>query len=90
MVGKILEKDTYGLRLRRADRRVRQPGVQGHHRPDQGGAHRIAGRRLSRRPLITTEAMVAELPKKESPGDAGAAAAWVEWAGWTIDRAIHP
>ena len=37
-------------RLRRADRRVRRH-VQGrHHRPDQGGAHRAAGRGLGRRP----------------------------------------
>ena len=26
------------LRLRLADRRIRQPGLQGHHRPDQGGS----------------------------------------------------
>src|SRR6476619_3540568 len=26
------------VRLRLADRRVRQPGRQGHHRPDQGGS----------------------------------------------------
>jgi hypothetical protein len=36
--------------------------------------------------LITTEAMVAEMPKKESPAMPGAV--WVEWAEWTTDRAI--
>ena len=38
------------LRLRRADRRVQGPGEGRHHRPDQGRAHRAAGRRLGRRP----------------------------------------
>ena len=38
IVGKILEKDQYSLRLRLADRRIRQPDLQGHHRPDQGGS----------------------------------------------------
>src|SRR5262249_51126472 len=32
------------LRLRRPDRRLRQPGVERHYRSDQGGAHRTAGR----------------------------------------------
>ena len=42
--------------------------------------------------LITTEAMVAELPKKESRQCRVVAAwvEWAEWAEWTIDRAIHP
>src|SRR5262249_38345170 len=39
-------KGSVRLRLRRADRRVRQPRVKGHHRPDQGGAHGAAGRSL--------------------------------------------
>ncbi len=50
IVGKILEKDQYSLRLRRAERRIREPGVERHHRSDQGGAHRAPGRRLRRRP----------------------------------------
>ena len=33
--------------------------------------------------LITTEAMVAELPKKEHGHPRCRAAAWVAWAGWT-------
>ena len=33
--------------------------------------------------LITTEAMVAERPKKESAPAMPPAAAWVEWAAWT-------
>ena len=37
IVGKILEKESVCLRLRLADRRIRQPRQEGHHRPDQGG-----------------------------------------------------
>ena len=33
--------------------------------------------------LVTTEAMVAEHPKKEAAGGACPAAAWVAWAAWT-------
>ena len=39
--------------------------------------------------MITTEAMVAEAPKKETPRRCRAAAAeWVAWAEWTTDRPI--
>ena len=38
------------VRLRRTVGRVRQPGDQGHHRPDQGRALRPAGRGFGRRP----------------------------------------
>ena len=38
------------VRLRRAVGRVREHDDQGHHRPDQGGARRAAGRRFGRRP----------------------------------------
>ena len=38
------------LRLRRADRRVRQPGAEGHHRPDQGRARGDAERGVDRGP----------------------------------------
>ncbi len=38
------------LRLRRAERRVRQHAVEGHHRPDQGRASGAAGRGLGRGP----------------------------------------
>src|SRR6188474_2013685 len=37
------------VRLRCADRGICRHGCQGHHRPGQGGAHRAAGRGLSRR-----------------------------------------
>ena len=40
--------------------------------------------------LITTEAMVAEKPKKETPMPAGGpAAAWAAWATWTSDPALY-
>ena len=38
------------LRLRRSERRIRRPLQARHHRPDQGRAHRAAGRRLRREP----------------------------------------
>ena len=36
------------LRLRRAERRIRRPAQEGHHRPDQGGAHGDPERGLGR------------------------------------------
>ena len=39
-------KGSVCLRLRQPDRRIRQPGHQGHHRPDQGGSRRDPERRL--------------------------------------------
>ena len=36
--------------------------------------------------LITTEAMVAEIPKKKPPRRCRAAAAWAAWAEWTTSR----
>ena len=38
IVGKILEKDQYSYGFELADRRIRQPDLEGHHRPDQGGS----------------------------------------------------
>ncbi len=38
IVGKILEKDQYAYGFDFADWRIRQPDLQGHHRPDQGGS----------------------------------------------------
>ena len=49
VVGKVLEKSG-NLRLRRPEGRVWRPGRDGHHRSDQGRAHRAAGRGLGRRP----------------------------------------
>ena len=38
--------------------------------------------------LITTEAMVAEAPKRKPRQPCQAAAAWVEWAAWTTSKPI--
>ena len=66
VVGKVLEKaGRLVLRLRRPERRVRRHVREGHHRPGQGCAHSPAGRRLHRSLMITTEAGVAEAPKKK-------------------------
>ena len=50
VVGKVLENASRHLRLQRPDRRIRRHGPGRRHRPDQGGAHRPAGRRLGGRP----------------------------------------
>ena len=71
VVGKLLDSNRHQLRLRCAERRVRRHGQGRHHRPDQGRAHRAAGRGLGRRPADHTEAMVAEQPEEEGAGDAG-------------------
>ena len=59
------------LGLRRPGHRVRRPDRAWHHRPGQGGPHRAAGCASVAGLLITTEAMVAEKPKMESPMPAG-------------------
>ena len=73
VVGKILDKDQYNLRLRRPERRIRQPRHQGHHRPDQGRARALQGAASVAGLLITTEAMVAEVPEEASCGAGHAA-----------------
>ncbi len=50
VVGKVSENKSDTLRLRRADRGIRRHGRRGHRRPDQGRAHRPAGRRVGRQP----------------------------------------
>ena len=49
VVGKLLEIFRIRLRLRRAEGRVWRSDEARHHRPDQGRAHRAAGRRFDRR-----------------------------------------
>ena len=85
VVGKILEKDQYAYGF------DAQTGEYGNLMPKGiidptkvvraalQGAASVAGL------LITTEAMVAELPKKKAPGDAGRRRA-AAWAAWTTDR----
>jgi chaperonin GroEL len=87
VVGKILEKDTYGFGFDAQSGEYVNMMSKGIIDPTKvvraalQGAASVAGL------LITTEAMVAEVPKKESRR-CREAAAWVEWAEWTIDRAI--
>ncbi len=50
VVNKIMESKSETYRLRRAERGVRRPGREGHHRPGQGRAPRAAGRGVGRRP----------------------------------------
>jgi chaperonin GroEL (HSP60 family) len=59
------------LRLRLADGRIRRPDFQGHHRPDQSVRVAIQNAASVAALLITTEAMVAELPQKNSPAGGG-------------------
>ena len=71
VVGKILEKDTYAYRVRCPVGRVRQHGVERHHRPDQGGARRAAGRGLGRRPAHHHRGDGRRAAEETGPGDAG-------------------
>ena len=59
------------LRVRRPVGRVRQHGVEGHHRPDQGGARRTAGRGLGRRPAHHHRGDGRRAAEEAGPGDAG-------------------
>ena len=72
------------LRLRRPDRGVRRHGRQGHHRPDQGRAHRAAGRGLGRRPAGHHRGHGRRSAEEAAPRPrCRAAAAWAAWAAWT-------
>ncbi len=50
VVGKVMESQVQHLRLRRPDGDLQGPRPGRHHRPDQGRAHRAAGRRFGGRP----------------------------------------
>jgi len=60
-------------------------------------ARSIAGRASIAGLLITTEAMVADVPKKEVPAMPGGGGMggwavwveWVEWVEWTTDRVAY-
>ena len=87
VVGKILERPTVQLRLRRPERRVRRPVRGGHHRPGQGRAHRPAGRRLDRRPADHHRGDGRRGAEEEGRARRCAAAAWAAWAAWTCKPA---
>ena len=71
VVGKILENKSRDLRLRRAERRVCRHDREGHHRSGQGRAAALQDAASVAGLLVTTEAMVAEMPKEAGSGDAG-------------------
>ena len=50
VVGKILDKDQYNFGFDAQNGEYGNMVKQGHHRPDQGGARRAAGRGIRRRP----------------------------------------
>ena len=84
VVGKILEKDTYAYGYDAQTGEYGNLVSKGIIDPTKvvraalQGAASVAGL------LITTEAMVAEVPKKQSPAMPGGVAA--EWAAWTSNR----
>ena len=94
MVGKILEKDTYAFGYDAQTGEYGNLVSKGIIDPTKvvrtalQDAASIAGL------LITTEAMVAELPKKQSPAmPGGPVEAWAAWAAWTseaLDRSWRP
>ena len=92
IVGKILEKDQYCLRLQLADRRIRQSGRQGHHRPDQGGSGGDPERGIGRRAADHHRShggRSAEEKRRAAPACLLVAAAWVVWAAWTTRSNIQ-
>ena len=89
VVGKITEQQVADLRLRRADRGICRHAEAGIVDPAKvvraalQDAASVAGL------LITTEAMIAETPKKEALRRCRAAAAWAAWAEWTTNVRIR-
>ena len=75
------------LGLRRPDQRVWRPGGQGHHRPDQGRAHRPAGRGLGRRPADHHRGDGRREAEEEGPRCLPVARA-AAWATWTSEPTV--
>ena len=65
VVGKLLEQKSTTYGYRRPEQRVCRSRAEGHHRSDQGRAHGAAGCGVRGGLLVTTEAGVAEAPKKK-------------------------
>ena len=72
------------LRLRRSDRGICRHGREGYIDPAK--VVRAAGRFLGGWPLVTTEAMVAELPKSRRRPRCREAVEWAAWAAWLLRR----
>ena len=88
VAGKLVEKNDAEPRLRRAERRVRRHVQGGHHRSDQGGAHRAAGRGLGRRPADHHRGDGRREAEEGNAADAGRRwRAWAAWATWTSSPA---
>ncbi len=88
VVAKVLEFEVRHVRLRRPDREIRRPGRGRHRRPDQGRAHRAAGRRFGRRPAGDHRGDGRRASEEGSRGSGHAAAA--AWAAWTSSPRAHP
>ncbi len=79
------------LRFRLAERRIRQPRLQGHHRPDQGGPHRDPERGLRRGAADHDRShgrRSAEEERRAAP-PCPRAAAWAAWISDPASQAIH-
>ena len=67
VVGKIMESKSETFGFDAADRGVCRPDREGHRRPGQGRAPALQDAASVAGLLVTTEAMVAELPKEPAP-----------------------
>ena len=66
IVGRLLENSKYNWGFKCSDQRVSGLGCCRRHRPRQGSAYSAQAASSVAGLLITTEAMVAELPKKDT------------------------
>ena len=84
VVGKLLEAKDYGYGYDAQTGEYRRSGQARHHRPDQGRAHRAAGRGLDRRPDHHHRGDD-HRTSEEGSARPCRAAAWAAWAVWTTD-----
>ena len=80
-----------GFGFNAATERVRGSAQGGRHRPGEGRPHRRSStRRASPGMMLTTEAVIADKPKKEKAAPAAAAAAWGDGRhGWNGRHGGH-
>ena len=83
IVGKILENKAVRLRLRLADRRIRRPRQEGHHRPDQGGSCGDPERGLGRGSADHHRSHGGRTAEEERRAAAAACPRAAAWAAWT-------
>ena len=89
IVGKILEKDQYSYGFDAQNLEYGNLVTKGIIDPTKVVRAAIQNAGSVAGLLITTEAMVAELPKKNAPAMPVAAAAWAAWAEWTSKSIAH-